>query len=414
MLWFSNRLRLGWQGRRPGSVSPALLRYGLALGLVVLAFFARLGLDPWLGQESHPYATFYIAVAVGAAWLGLGPGLVLMGVGLIASLWFIVPPRQSVAVRGLPDLIEILLYVFVSGTVVFLIQRLQRARAEAAENARLAQQKQQELEADMVARRRAEQALRDSEEHLERVVEERTARLRETIGELEHFSYALVHDMRAPLRAMRGYISLLKDQFPDSALEAQEFCGRIEGAAGRLDLLICDSLNYTKVARRALPVRAVDLDNLVTGLVDTYPNLQRHRQDIHIKGKLPRVLGNEAGLTETFSNLLDNAIKFVVPGSRPQVLVWAECHNGLSRINVQDNGIGIPAHALHRMFGMFQRLTHEYEGTGIGLAIARKAVERMGGRIGAESQPGKGSRFWVELTSANETPAIVSSESATN
>ena len=147
----------------------------------------------------------------------------------------------------------------------------------------------------------------------------------------------------------------------------------------------------------------MELSSLVHSLIETYPNLQPDKADISIEEPLPIVMGEESLLTQCFSNLLGNAVKFVPPGTRPQIRVSNTTTGALSRITVADNGIGIPAQAQHRLFGMFQRLTSGYEGTGIGLAIVRKVVERMGGKVGADSEPGKGSRFWVELRCANLT-----------
>jgi len=108
-------------------------------------------------------------------------------------------------------------------------------------------------------------------------------------------------------------------------------------------------------------------------------------------------LGSEALLTQCFANLLGNAVKFVAPGVQPRARLYVEPAGDYTRIWIEDNGIGIPPHAQERLFKMFQRLTPDYEGTGIGLAIVRKVVQRMGGRVGVESEPGNGSRFWVEL-----------------
>ena len=108
-------------------------------------------------------------------------------------------------------------------------------------------------------------------------------------------------------------------------------------------------------------------------------------------------MGNQAGLTQCLSNLLGNAVKFVKPGERPQVRIRAEQRDAWVRLWVEDNGIGIPPEAVSRVFDMFSRAHKGYQGTGIGLALVRKVAQRMGGRVGVDSEVGKGSRFWIEL-----------------
>ena len=110
-------------------------------------------------------------------------------------------------------------------------------------------------------------------------------------------------------------------------------------------------------------------------------------------------MGNEAGLTQCFSNLLGNAAKFRKPGQTPEIRIWAEHRGGWARIWVEDNGIGISELMLPRVFDMFSRGHRTHEGTGIGLALVRKVMDRMGGKTGVESEEGKGSRFWLELCS---------------
>ena len=199
---------------------------------------------------------------------------------------------------------------------------------------------------------------------------------------------------------------------------------------------------------------------LLRGIIESYPSFQPPQVEIQIEGPLPRLLGNEAALTQCFSNLLGNAIKFVAPGTRPTVRVWAErvenpkgearnpkegrspkagkCDELLPlgtdpspvtndqsldtqhatrntqhapaspsptpsiRLWFADNGVGIPKDAQERIFKMFQRLDKSYDGTGVGLTVVRKAVEKMGGRVGLESEPGRGSRFWMELRAADQ------------
>jgi PAS domain S-box-containing protein len=264
---------------------------------------------------------------------------------------------------------------------------------------------------DVTSRRQAEQALQDAHAqladralHLEKIVGDRTAKLKEMVNELQHVSYAIVHDMRAPLRAMNTFAGEILDHISadvQSPPQIQDFCRRIIIASRRLDRLIQDSLSYTKTVLQEVPLQPVDLSRLIPSLIETYPNLQADKADITIENPLPVVLGEESLLTQCFSNLLGNAVKFVAPGVRPHIRLRCQMSNSFARVTVEDNGIGITRQAQPRLFGMFQRLTAEYEGTGIGLAIVRKVAERMGGRVGADSEPGKGSRFWVELRTAD-------------
>jgi PAS domain S-box-containing protein len=259
---------------------------------------------------------------------------------------------------------------------------------------------------DITARKQAEAALRDAHGQLadragqlEELVRRRTAKLQEMVDELQHVSYAMAHDMRAPLRAMNAFATLLAEE-GDSATtpaEAREYIRRIIVAANRLDGLILDALNYTKVAQQGMPLGPVDLSKLLHDLIETYPNLHIDKADILVEGLLPMVIGNDSLLTQCFSNLLGNAVKFVPPGVKPVVRVRAETRGDMARIWVTDNGIGIPKNAQSRLFNMFQKLDNGYEGTGVGLAIVRKVVERTGGTVGLDSEPGTGSRFWVEL-----------------
>lgn len=240
---------------------------------------------------------------------------------------------------------------------------------------------------------------RASRERLESLVKERTAQLREMVNELQHFSYTITHDMRAPLRSLQGFASILQDPEENLTEERRaDFLARIATSAARMDQLITDALNYARAVQEQLPLEQVDTTRLLRGILDSYPSLQPPRAEVRIDGSLPVVLANEAGLTQCFANLLTNAVKFVAPGAQAQVRIYAEpTHNRHARICVEDNGIGIPEQMRPKLFQMFQRASRAYEGTGIGLALVRKVTERMGGTVGFESQPGKGSRFWLDL-----------------
>ena len=260
---------------------------------------------------------------------------------------------------------------------------------------------------DITERKQAEMALAEARmeigrhaETLEKTVEERTRQLRETIGELEAFAYSVSHDMRAPLRAMLGFTQILREEH-STRLDAEGLghLEKIAGAARRMDGLIQDVLLDTRVLHSEIKTETVDLDRLVRQVIELYPQLHADRADIVIEGVLPRVLGNEASLAQCVSNLLTNAVKFVAPTTRPRVRIGAETMETDLRLWVEDNGIGIEPRYRERIFKMFERVPHEagYEDTGIGLAMVRKAVERMGGRIGIEGVPGEGSKFWIQL-----------------
>jgi PAS domain S-box-containing protein len=258
---------------------------------------------------------------------------------------------------------------------------------------------------DITERKRAETALATAQEELklhasrlEHTVAERTSRLRDTVAELEHFSYTITHDMRAPLRAMQAFGQILRDEYHRQLDDtAADYLRRIIDAAARMDNLITDSLSYAKAVQAELTLEPVDVGVLLRGIVESYPQFQYPRADIQVADPFPPVFANPAGLTQCFSNLLGNAVKFVAPGKLPRVYVWGEERGEVVRLWFEDNGVGIPPDQQERVFAMFQRLSKDYEGTGVGLALVRKVMEKMRGRVGVESGHAGGSRFWLEV-----------------
>jgi PAS domain S-box-containing protein len=263
---------------------------------------------------------------------------------------------------------------------------------------------------DISAQKQAEDALKKTQaqlrkhsENLEKTVRERTVMLQETVQELEQYSYSISHDMRAPLRAMNQFCHIvLEDYGPKLDAEGQLYLKRISSAATRLDRLINDVLSFHKLMRSELNLEPVDLEALTRDIIQQYSVIQDSQAKIEILSPLAPVRANPAALTQCLSNLLGNAVKFVPLGVKPEVVVWTDNHDGWVRVWVKDNGIGMDPGQFEKVWGIFHQChgSKAYEGTGIGLSIVKKAVERMGGRVGVESEPGRGSRFWFELKAA--------------
>lgn len=283
---------------------------------------------------------------------------------------------------------------------------LASAGAIAIDNANLYAALQRELE----EHRKAEDALRDTKEalirmneDLEKRVQERTASLSEAVAQMEEFSYSVSHDLRAPLRAMTSYAdALLSDYGPQMDDTARNYLDRIRRNSLRMEKLTHDVLTYSRVARAEISLEQIGLGGLIRDIISQYADFQEPAAKIEIDEPLLAVRGHEVTLGQAITNLFSNAIKFVRAGVRPHIKVKTTEVGGWIRISVFDNGIGInPAHQ-SRLFNVFERLHPKgpYDGTGIGLAIVRKAVERMGGRAGVNSDGLNGSEFWIELRPA--------------
>ena len=252
-------------------------------------------------------------------------------------------------------------------------------------------------------------------ENLEETVLDRTASLRETISHLESFSYTVAHDLRAPMRSVEGFVSLVLEEHGSKlSEEVTSLLNRVLRAAQRMDGLTRDVLNYTKASTEAVELQAVNVEALLNDIIDTNQALQAPRASIAIVRPLHSVIAHPTLLLQCLSNLLDNAVKFVRPDEAPRVIVRSELlplptdSAGRSapprnvRLWLEDNGIGMDDLTRSKIFGIFERGrgTDQIPGTGIGLAIVAKAVQRMRGNYGVESEVDRGSRFWIELTAA--------------
>jgi PAS domain S-box-containing protein len=250
---------------------------------------------------------------------------------------------------------------------------------------------------------RAHAELQDYAHNLEALVRERTATLRQTVADLEAFSFTISHDLRSPLRAMEGFAQVILEEHSANLDDyGRDYLERIKRAAARLDKLILEVLTYSRIGRGELSVVPVNLDTLMQDVLQSYPEIRSAKAEITIEQPLHIVLGVQALLVQCISNLLTNAVKFVHPGSRAKVRVWTENRDSAVRFFVEDKGIGVPENLKSKIFEPFERGHPRagYEGTGIGLAIVRKAIQRMNGSVGVESRNGHGSTFWLELPAA--------------
>ncbi|MDO8480001.1 MAG: cache domain-containing protein [Candidatus Rokubacteria bacterium] len=239
---------------------------------------------------------------------------------------------------------------------------------------------------------------------LEQRVQERTQELEAANQELDTFSYSISHDLRAPLRAMQGFTeALLEDYGERLDSTGQDYAQRIVAASHRMDALIQDLLAYSRLSRTEVRLDPVNVETVVDEVCGQLATELKDRgAEITVDRPLARVMAHRAVFGQVLANLLTNAVKFVAPDTPPRVRIWTELRGDWVRLGVEDNGIGIIAEHRERIFRAFERLhgVEQYPGTGIGLAIVQKGIARLGGQVGVESTLGQGSRFWVELKSA--------------
>jgi two-component system, LuxR family, sensor kinase FixL len=248
---------------------------------------------------------------------------------------------------------------------------------------------------DITQRKRAEQTLHEQAEKLAR-----------SNSELEQFAYVASHDLQEPLRKIQAFGDRLRSK-SDAAIgpEGLDYLARMQNAAARMQVLIQDLLSLSRVASHAKPFAQVDLGDVVRMVIsDLEVRIQERSGRVEAAG-LPVIFGDRGQLAQLFQNLIGNGLKFQKPGESPVVKVSSEAvtlpesAGAVWRITVEDNGIGFDEKYRDRIFQIFQRLhgRNEYEGTGIGLAICRKIVERHGGVIAAHSSPGAGAKFVITL-----------------
>ena len=276
---------------------------------------------------------------------------------------------------------------------------LSRKNAILKRNSDALEQKNEQLRQEISERMRAESDVRRLNAELERRVEERTRELSRMNEELRQFAYVASHDLQEPLRTVASYAQLLARRYRGKLdNDADEFIEYMVGGVTRMHTLLNDMLAYSRVTEsKDRPLAPANLDSVVqSAIMNLTLTIQENHAEISKVG-LPVVSGDEIQLTQVFQNLIGNAIKYK-SDAPPKIEIAAEETPEEWIISVTDNGIGIDPQYSERIFGIFKRLHgRELPGTGMGLAICKRIVERHNGRIWVESQPGAGSKFSFSL-----------------
>jgi len=257
--------------------------------------------------------------------------------------------------------------------------------------------------------RREQSPIKKMNRRLELLVKERTSELQKSMEELNALTYTIAHDLRAPLRTMVGMSDLIIAEYQGKVLDKDgcEMIARIAAAAARLDQLTQDLLSYHRLSVLERIHEPVNMDMVYD---QTRTMLALAIQSTGATLERPSLLGNVNAncvlMQQALDNLVSNALKFVPRDRRPKVEVWSEAKEGMTRVCVRDNGIGVEPEYHEKVFKIFERLSQdaEHPGTGVGLAIVKRAVERCGGRVGLDSKLGEGSTFWFELPTCEEKP----------
>lgn len=361
------------------------LQYYL-LGIVLTAVVTLMKIQlPAVGLES-PFLLFIFVVILTAFLGGFGPGIVALIATSISAAYFFLIPTRSIQLSSGVNQMQMIVYIFEGLITVSILGALRTLRIQLAESNKNLEEK--------VANRTKE--LRTTMKEITKVNDD----LKRSNKELEEFAYIASHDLQEPLRKIQSFGNLLYDENKDRLNDdAQLYINRMLSASSRMRNLIDDLLSYSRVTTHQIEFSTVSLDQVMTELLNTLDiKIQEVKAEVTVKS-LPDVVGDENQLYQLFQNLVSNALRYRREKRKPKIRIWGEKEGSFVHIFVKDNGIGFEEKYKDRIFNIFERLhgRKKYEGTGIGLAIVKKIIQRHKGTIDVKSKPGVGTTFIISL-----------------
>lgn len=376
----------------------ALRPCAIALLIAGSALTARHLAQPLLGHEA-PYVFFTMA-AVLTTWLaGIVPGIAVMIAGYVCGDYFFTPPVHQFGPYSLKEQAYIADFVLGSGAGIALIALLRKSERQLKRTAR-------DLATEIEVRKQAERELKSAKQKLEAAVSDRTVALRQSVTSMEELLYAMVHNLRAPGRAMEGLAQIITETCRTNiAPSAYGLLDRLSAAARKNDSLIEDLLEYGRVSHVELRRQEVSCKALLSRVMsDLDAEIAAAGAYIMVERGSDTFVADENAMLTIFRELISNALKFRRAEGLPVVRVRTERSSETLRVYVEDNGVGIEEAYAGKIFRLFEKVESESDGNGIGLAIVSKLVERLGGTIDVSSRPGAGTAFILQMPVGTQEP----------